>query len=99
MLESFQNFKVAVTIATVFLYSIPAQPAGYRELSRTTRSLSRTLSHNPQAIENSLTQPAGYRELSRTASEIFLIIIKISVNHFYDFHKTFSGGWVEVFWQ
>ena len=39
-------------------------------------------------------QPAVYWKLSRPASEIFMIIIKISVNHFYDFHKIFSRGWV-----
>ena len=59
----FPKGVVQYTIAAIFLYSIPAQPA-------------------------------VYWKLSLIASEIFMIIIKILVNHFYDFHKIFSRGWV-----
>ena len=31
-------------------------------------------------------KPAVYQELSRTASQFLMVIIKISVNHFYDCH-------------
>ena len=31
-------------------------------------------------------KPAVYHEPSRVASQFLMIIIKISVNHFYDFH-------------
>ena len=41
-------------------------------------------------------QSAVYQKFSCTASEIFMIIIKISVNHFYDFDKVFSRGWVGI---
>ena len=39
-------------------------------------------------------QLAVYQKFLRKAPESFIIIIKISVNHFQDFHKIFSRGWV-----
>ena len=52
--------------------------------------------HHSRCIFSSIpAQIAVYRELSHAASEIFMIISKISVNHFYDFRKNFSRKWVD----
>ena len=52
--------------------------------------------HHSRCIFSSIpAQTAVYRELSRAASEIFMIITKISVKDFYDFRKNFSRKWVD----